>query len=209
MSNVIDQLAGLGVAVEHPAPADIVRSDLLRGRAAQRRRRFRRGVTGLGATAAVAVAAVAFTAAQPSPTPGPGPGAASTGLNLVAYTGTQLPGFTVGKVPEGFVLQGSNSYSLDIAQPGDKTPLQAYEGKLVVLLQSVDQGAIPAGKAVEVNGRPGTIAKVDPAAAQLFYSDGSHKIVIQAATKLGLTDEELVEFATSVTVTAKAQAGVG
>jgi hypothetical protein len=207
MSNVIDQLAGLGVSDEHPAPADIVRSDLLRGRAAQRRRRFRRGVTGLGATAAVAVAAVAFTAAQPAPAPAPGP--ASTGLNLVAYTGTQLPGFTVGKVPEGFVLQGSNSYSLDIAQPGDKTPLQAYEGKLVVLLQSKDQGPLPAGKAVEVNGRPGTISKFDPTAAQLFYSDGSHKIVIQAATKLGLTDEELVEFATSVTVTAKAQAGVG
>jgi hypothetical protein len=205
MSNVVDQLAGLGVAVEQPAPDDIVRSDLLRGRAAQRRRRFRRGVTGLGATAAVAVAAVAFTTGQPTPAPGP----ASTGLNLVAYTGTQLPGFTVGKVPEGFVLQGSNSYSLDIAQPGDKTPLEAYEGKLVVLLQSKDQGAIPDGKAVEVNGRPGTITKFDPTAAQLFYSDGSHKIVIQAATKLGLTDEELVEFATSVTVTAKAQASHG
>jgi len=205
MSNVIDQLAGLGVTVEQPAPDDIVRGDLLRGRAAQRRRRFRRGVTGLGATAAVAVAAVAFTAGQPSPSPGP----ASTGLDLVAYTGTQLPGFTVGKVPEGFVLQGSNSYSLDIALPDDKTSLDSYEGKLVVALQSKDQGSIPDGKAVEVNGRPGTITKVDPTAAQLYYSDGSNKIVIQSATKLGLTDEELVEFATSVTVTAKAQAGVG
>ena len=206
MSNVIDQLAGLGTDGELPAPDDIVRGDLLRGRAAQRRRRFRRGVTGLGATAAVAVAAVAFTAGQPSQGPGP----ASTGLDLVAYTGTQLPGFTVGKVPEGFVLQGSNTYSLDIALPDDKTPLEAYEGKLVVSLQSKDQGAIPDGKAVEVNGRPGTITKVDPTAAQLYYSDGSdNKIVIQAATKLGLTDEELVEFATSVTVTAKAQAGAG
>jgi hypothetical protein len=201
MSNVIDQLADLGTGVEQPAPADIVRRDLLRGRAALRRRRFRRGVTALGITAAVA--AVAVTAGQPSPGP------ASTGLDLVAYTGTQLPGFTVGKVPEGFVLQGSNSYSLDIARPDDQTSLDDYWGKLVVMLQSKDQGSIPDGKGVEVNGRPGTISKFDPAAAQLYYSDGSHEIVIQAATGLGLTDEELVEFAASVTVTAGAQAGVG
>ena len=203
MSNAIDQLAGLGTDVEQPAPDDIVRRDLLRGRAALRRRRFRRGVTGLGATAAIAVAAVAVTAGQPSPGP------ASTGLDLVAYTGTQLPGFTVGKVPEGFVLQGSNSYSLDVARPDDRTSLDDYRGKLVVILQSKDQGSIPEGKAVEVNGRPGTISKFDPAAAQLYYSDGNHEIVIQAATELGLTDEELVEFADSVTVTAEAQAGVG
>ena len=203
MSNVIDQLAGLGTDFEQPAPADIVRRDLLRGRAALRRRRFRRGVTGLGVTAAVAVAAVAVTSAQPSPGP------ASTGLDLVAYTGTQLPGFSVRKVPEGFVLQGSNSYSLDVARPDDQTSLDDYRGKLVVILQSKDQGSIPDGKAVEVNGRPGTISKFDPAAAQLYYSDGSHGIVIQAATELGLTDEELVEFAASVTVTAEAQAGVG
>jgi hypothetical protein len=203
MSNVIDQLAGLGTDGEQPAPADIVRCDLLRGRAALRRRRFRRGVTGLAATAAVAVAAIAVTAGQPSPGP------ASTGLDLVAYTGTQLPGFTVGKVPEGFVLQGSNSYSLDVARPDDQTHLDDYRGKLVVSLQSKDQGSIPDGKAVEVNGRPGTISKFDPAAAQLYYSDGSHEIVIQAATDLGLTDEELVEFAASVTVTAEAQATVG
>jgi hypothetical protein len=202
MSNVIDQLAGLGTDVEQPAPADIVRSDLLRGRAALRRRRFRRGVTCLGA-AAVAVAAVAVTAGQPSPGP------ASPGLDLVAYSGTQLPGFTVGKVPEGFVLQGSNSYSLDVARPDDQTHLDDHRGKLVVNLQSKDQGSVPDGKAVDVNGRPGTISKFDPAAAQLYYSDGSHKIVIQAATELGLTDEELVEFAASVTVTAEAQATVG
>jgi hypothetical protein len=203
MSNVIDQLAGLGTDFEQPAPADIVRRDLLRGRAALRRRRFRRGVAGLGVTAAVAVAAVAVTAGQPSPGP------ASTGLDLVGYTGTQLPGFTVGKVPEGFVLQGSNSYSLDVARPDNQTSLGDYRGKLVVILQSKDQASIPDGKAVQVNGRPGTISKLDPAAAQLYYSDGRHEIVIQAATELGLTDEELVEFAASVTVTAEAQAGVG
>jgi len=203
MSNVIDQLAGLGTGTSQPPTDDVVRRDLVRGRAAVRRRRFRRGVSGLGAAAAVAVTAVAITAGQPSPGPAP------TGLDLVAYTGDQLPGFTVGKVPEGFVLQGANPYSLDIARPDDHSEINDYRGKLVVMLQSKDQTTIPAGKAVEVNGHPGTISTFDPAAAQLYYSDGSHQIVVQSASSLGLTDEELVEFAASVTVTAEAEAGVG
>lgn len=203
MSNVIDQLAGLGTGTSQPPTDDVVRRDLVRGRAAVRRRRFRRGVSGLGAAAAVAVTAVAITAGQPSPGPAP------TGLDLVAYTGDQLPGFTVGKVPEGFVLQGANPYSLDIARPDDHSEINDYRGKLVVMLQSKDQTTIPAGKAVEVNGHPGTISTFDPAAAQLYYSDGSHQIVVQSDSSLGLTDEELVEFAASVTVTAEAEAGVG
>jgi hypothetical protein len=204
MSNVIDQLAGLGGDTDRTVTDETVRGDLTRGRAALRRRRFRRGLTGLTATAAVAVVAVAALS---------GPQAADTGsdsgLDLIAYDGAQLPGFTVGKVPEGFVLQGANSFSRDIARPDDDTSLDAYEGKLVVMLQSKDATGTPAGKAVEVDGRPGTISKVDPAAVQLFYSDGSHDIVIQSWSDLGLTDEELVEFASSVTVTSAAEAGVG
>jgi hypothetical protein len=203
MSDVIDRLAGLSTGIDQPPSEDTVRRDVLRGRAALRRRRVRRGSAGLGVAAAVAVVAVTVTTGQPSPGP------ASTGLDLVAYTGTQLPGFTVGKVPEGFVLQGSSSYSLDIARPDDRSSLDDYRGKLVVMLQSKDQESIPDGSAVQVNGRPGTISTFDPTAAQLYYTDGSHQIVIQAATELGLTDQELVEFAASVTVTAKAQAGRG
>ena len=203
MSSVIDQLAGLGTDVDHPVSDDIVRRDMLRGRAALRRRRFRRGITGLGATAAVAVAAVAVIGGQPSSGP------ANSGLDLVAYTGAQLPGFTVGKVPEGFALQGANEYSLDIARAGDESSLDDYQGKLVVMLQSKDQTSIPSGKAVTVDGRPGTISHYDPSATQLYYSDGSHEVVVQSASELGLTDDELVEFAASVTVTTHAQAGVG
>jgi hypothetical protein len=204
MNNVIDQLAELGAPVGQPPSDDTVRGDLVRGRAALRRRRVRRGITGLGASAAVAVVAVAASSGQQSPGT-----TSNSGLDLVAYHGAQLPGFTVGKVPEGFVLQGSNPFSLDIARPDDHSSLDDYEGKLVVMLQSKDQTETRAGKAVEVDGRPGTISKFDPAAAQLFYSDGTHDIVIQAWSGLGLTDAELVEFASSVTVTAEAQAGVG
>jgi hypothetical protein len=151
----------------------------------------------------VAVTAVALTAGQPSPGPAP------TGLDLVAYTGTQLPGFTVGKVPEGFVLQGSNPYSLDIARPDDHSSINDYRGKLVVMLQSTTMTRWPAGKAVEVDGRAGRISRADPFAAQLYFSDGRHQIVVQSASELGLTDAELVEFATSVTVTRDAEAMAG
>ena len=70
-------------------------------------------------------------------------------------------------VPEGFVLQGANAYSLDIARPDDHTSLGDFRHKLVVMLQSVDATSTPPGKAVEVNGRPGTISTFDPAAKQL------------------------------------------
>jgi hypothetical protein len=203
MSNVIDQLADLGGATNPPVSDHVVRGDLARGRAALRRRRFRRGLTGLSAAAAVAVAAVAVVGQQATDTD------SGSGLDLVTYKGAQLPGFTVGKVPEGFVLQGANEYSLDIARPDDTSSLDDFRGKLVVMLQSVDATAAPSGKAVEVDGRPGTISKIDPAATQLYYTDGSHDIVVQSATELGLTDAELVEFARSVTVTTNAQAGRG
>jgi len=204
-NNVIDQLAGLGDATHQAVSDDVVRGDLARGRAALRRRRFRRGLTGLSATAAVAVAAVAVVSGQQASDIDGG----GSGLDLVTYDGAQLPGFTVGKVPEGFVLQGSNQYSLDIARPGDTSSIDDYRGKLVVLLQSTTMTETPKGKAVEINGRPGTISKVDDAAAQLYYSDGRHDIVIQSWAGLGLTDDELVEFARSVTVTSDAVAMAG
>ena len=203
MSNVIEQLARLTPTTDQPASDDIVRDDLLRGRAALRRRRFRRGITGLGTAAAVAVTAVAIVVGQPSSEP------ADTGLDLVAYEGTQLPGFTVGKVPEGFVLQGSNKFSLGIARPDDQSSLEDFRGKLVVMLQSKSITRTPTGTPVEVNGRPGTISKVDPAGAQLYFSDGSNQIIVQSATELGLTDAELVEFASEVTVTSEAEASIG
>jgi hypothetical protein len=208
MSHLVEELGRLGAGADQPTPEDVVRRDLLRGRAALTRRRVRRTVTGLGATAAAAVLGVAVVGGQPS-SPGPRPSPGASGLDLVAYTGTQLPGFTVEKVPEGFVLQGASSFSLDIAEPGDHTSLNDFRGKLVVMLESKDITRTPAGTRVEINGRPGTISTFDPAAKQLYYSDGTHQIVVQSARELGLTDDELVEFASGVTVTAQAVAGVG
>lgn len=201
MSNVLEQLATLGTDAGPPSDS-VVRRDVARGRAALRRRRVRRGIAGVGATAAIAATAVVVTSGSPS-SPAPG------GLDLVVYTGKQLPGFTVEKVPEGFALQGANAYSLNISRPADHTSLNDYRDKLVVMLQSRDATGTPTGKAVTINGRPGTISTFDPTAKQLYYSDGTHDIVIQSASKLGLTDDELVEFAQGVTVTTEAKAAVG
>ncbi|HEX2893278.1 MAG TPA: hypothetical protein VHO29_04660 [Marmoricola sp.] len=205
MNHLVEELGRLGSGADQPTPEDVVRRDLLRGRAALARRRARRTVTGLGTIAATAVLALALTGGESSPSRHPAP----TGLDLVAYTGAQLPGFTVAKVPEGFVLQGANAYSLDIAPRENTTSLDDYRGKLVVMLQSKDATGVPAGKQVEVNGHPGTISTVDPTAKQLYYSDGTHQIVVQSPPEIGLTDAELVEFAAGVTVTAQATAGVG
>jgi hypothetical protein len=203
MSNVIEQLASLGTGADLPPSDSVVRRDLARGRAALRRRRVRRGIAGVGATGAIAATALIVTTTGGPSSTAPG------GLDLVVYTGTQLPGFTVEKVPEGFALQGANAYSLDVAPATDRTSLNDFRGKLVVMLQSKDVTGTPTGKAVTINGRPGTISTFDPTAKQLYYSDGTHDIVIQSATKLGLTDAELVEFAKGVTVTTEAEAGVG
>ncbi|MCW2751396.1 MAG: hypothetical protein JWR83_2506 [Aeromicrobium sp.] len=203
MSNVIEQLASLGTGADQPPSDSVVRRDLARGRAALRRRRARRGIAGVGATGAIAATALLVTTTGGPSSPAPG------GLDLVVYTGTQLPGFTVEKVPEGFALQGANAYSLDIARPTDPTSLNDFRGKLVVMLQSKDATGTPTGTAVTINGRPGTISTFDPTAKQLYYSDGTHDIVIQSAAKLGLTNAELVDFAKGVTVTSKAEAGVG
>jgi hypothetical protein len=205
VNQILDDLSRLRGTTDQSVPDDVVRRDLARGRAALTRRRARRVVSGIGATAAAAVLTVSVISAQSQSDPQP----KSSGVDLVAYTGTQLPGFTVAKVPEGFVLQGANEYSLDIAKPDDHSSIDDYRGKLVVMLQSRDATGTPTGKHVEVNGRPGTISTYDPTAKQLYYSDGTHDIVVQAPPELGLSDAELVEFAAGVTVTTEAVAGVG
>jgi hypothetical protein len=218
MSNVIDQLAGIGPDVEQAASADIARRDMLRGRAALRRRRFRRGLTGLGTTAAVAAAVVAVTTTQSAPgsTPtaiqsSPSAAPASTGFHLVDYSGPQVPGFDVEKLPEGYVLySGRPPYEEPptlLAVYQDKTGSELRWGKFIVAPQG--SPSPPAhGTAVEVNGRPGLIAKVGSNTTQIYYSDGSHDLFM-ACDGLGLTDKELVEFAESVSMTDDAAATRG
>jgi hypothetical protein len=129
-------------------------------------------------------------------------------IRLVAFHGAQLPGFTVAEVPEGYVLQGATAYSLDIAQPSDNTSLDSFTGKLVVMLQSHDVKMDTNGTPVTVNGHQGYLRE-GPPATTLEYTDGTHDIVVQSWQNIALTDDQLVQFASGVTVTAEAKAGYG
>jgi hypothetical protein len=205
MRALTDQLAELSaLPVTDPSEAT-VQADLQRGRAALRRRRL------VAATAGVALTAALASAASLSYAPRPGSSGHSHSpeqVRLVAYNGAQLPGFTVSEVPEGYVLQGATAYSLDIAQPNDRSSLDAFEGKLVVMLQSRDAKTNTSGTPVTINGHPGYLGTSDGARI-LEYTDGTHDIVVQDWQNIGLTDDQLVQFASGVTVTSTAQAGVG
>jgi len=214
MTDLESRLRGLR-GTTTPVDEDTVRADIGRARRALSRRRRARIGSAAVAVAAVGVVATVIVAGQPggqgsdiAEAPTPSPTHAAT-LRLVDYTGIQQPGFTVAKVPAGFVLQGATPYSLDVAKAGDHSSLNDFEGKLVVMLQSKDATFHKTNRAVTVHGTTGYLRAEDGGATALEYLDGDHDVVIQAWSGLGLTDAQLVEFADGVTVTSGAQASVG
>lgn len=209
MNDLLDQLGRLA----GPAPeADdaTVAADLRRGRVALRRRRLARSATsGIAALAVAGVAtAVVVGGNSGSSTPTASNRSTAPTIRLADYDGTQLPGFEVTKVPTGFVLQGANAYTLDIARPDDQSSVDSFAGKLVVMLLSKDAPFDTSGQQVDVNGHPGYL-RHDDGTAILEYSDGTHDVVVQSWSGIGLTDQQVVEFADGVTVTDAAVAGVG
>lgn len=193
---------------------EAVRRDLLRARGAARRRAARRFTAGIGVAAVTAVGVTLVvsnqgtptdeppTIAQPSQTP-------DATVDLVAYTGAQQPGFVVTKVPEGFVLEGATPFNLNVARAGDTSGLDVFEDKLVVMLESSSVTTPPEGTPVEVGALDGWLRNTEGGTWTLTYDDGAHRVVVQAWKTLGLTEDQVIEFAEGVTVTAEAQAGVG
>jgi hypothetical protein len=205
MTDLETRLRALHVPAAPPTD-EIVAADVRRARTAARRRRavrFTTGGIGLAAVGAVAATVVLSGQSQPS-----APAHDSGSVRLVDYTGAQEEGFEVAKVPDGYVLQGSTPFSLDVAPADDHTGLDVYEGKLVVMLQSQDADFHRTGRTVQVHGSTGYLREQDDARI-LEYSDGEHVVVVQSWENIGLTDAQLVEFANGVTVTDAAQAGVG
>lgn len=207
-------------------------ADLARGRRLLRRRRQRlAGLVGL--TAAVlcgvlvplalqgsapgqhtAPAAVASSRPQPShsqsgQTVAPVPSAHQ--IKLVAWVGTQPPGYQVAWMPKGWVVQGSTPYALVMAPPNDKDKSpDSYIGKLVVMLQSRDATAPPASWANQpVNGREGKFDVQGDTQILTFKNASGQWVVIQAPVSLGWDSAELAKFAGGVRVLAAAQQGRG
>jgi hypothetical protein len=223
LPDLADRLHRLGGHA--PAPSDdTVRRDLARGRGASRRRALRVGTAGLTLAAVVGVGTAIAVNAERAPAPGPSlaapsagatgatdgtPDASAEGVRLVAYAGEQEPGFVVAKVPAGFVLEGATSYNLNVARADDHSGLDVFEDKLVVMLESQSVTGEPEGAPVEVGEHDGWLRTVEGGTQILTYDDGENRVVVQAWKSLGLSDQQVIEFAEGVTVTAEAQAGVG
>ncbi len=207
-------------------------ADLARGRRLLRRRRQR--LAGLaGVTAAVlcgvlvplalqgsapshhpAPAAVASSRPQPSHSQASqtsAPDKQSRQIKLVAWVGTQPPGYQVAWMPKGWVVQGSTPFALVMAPPNDKDKSpDSFVGKLVVMLQSRDATAPPADWANQpVNGRPGKFDVQGPTQILTFKNASGQWVVIQAPVFLGWDSAELAKFASGVQVLAAAQQGRG
>jgi hypothetical protein len=220
VKTLLELALGDGIAPEPGRPADPA-ADLARGRRRLRRRRL--GVLA-GVTAAVLCGALVplsqhgpsgVAAARPSATASAphattsGP-ASSRKIALVAWEGTQPPGYRVSEMPKGWVVQGSNPYALVIAPANDasKNP-DVFIGKLVVMLQSKDATSPPSGISQPVNGRPGVFQVQGDTQILTFQIAGGRWIVIQAPASLGWDSAELARFAGGVQVLVAAQPGRG
>ena len=109
-------------------------------------------------------------------------------------------------MPRGYVLQGISGSVLDIAESGDHSPLDSFDGKLVVMLN--DYPGAATGTPVSVSGHPGRINDQD-GVLSLIYSDGTHNVEVQSWSNIHLSRDQLVQFAEGVTVLSSAQEGHG
>jgi hypothetical protein len=215
MNDLTDRLAGLGTTAGAPTDATVA-ADVARGSTAlARRRRTRAAGAGVGLTLALGVGLGVAVIAQPDDPAAPPSAVPDTSeapapdVALVAYEGEQPEGFEVAVIPEGFFVQGSHAFSFTIAPDGDTSHPDGYEHKLVVMLES--QSKAPGdleGDPVQVGDAAGGI-RTSAEATTLEFMQGDFDVVVQMWNDVGLTDEQLIEFAEGITVTDDAQAGVG
>jgi hypothetical protein len=225
MSDITELFQAIGPDGAGDPAAATVDGDLTRGRVAlvkaHRRAVVRRSMFATGSL--VVAAAVAVTATQiggggskdRSATPITGPAQIvqhhhASAVRLVDWTGAQLNGFNVDEVPAGWHLSGSTQYALTVNSADDNNnDPNVFEGKLTVLLASVDEQSFPAdGQHVTVDGQPGVVW--NGGEEMLGYTDAAgHRVVIQAPDALHWTSDQLVSFAEGVHVTSNALAGRG
>jgi hypothetical protein len=230
MADLMTRLAALHDGAPGTVDDGIIAADLRRGHAAVIARRRRR--TGVASAATLGIVAVgslsyAFTTSDhprvaqalaprvvvthapsdaASTTTKPHASAAASPIELVAYDGKQLPGYTVKWIPKGYVLQGISGSVLDVSEQGDHSPLDTFLGKLVVMLN--DHPGPTDGQPVTVSARPGNITDQDGVLA-LYFNDGTHNVEVQAWSNVRLSRAQLIQFAEGVTVLPSAQEGHG
>jgi hypothetical protein len=194
--------------------------DVARGRSLLLRRRL---ISSGGVIAAAAVGAMVPTilgsgSAGPVAAGHPSHPAVSTtpvqkshrSIALVAFTGDQVPGYTVAEVPQGWVIQGGTPFALVIGAKGDPdTNVDSFAGKLVVMLQSRDASPPTSGQSDPVKGHPGFLDVQGDTQILTFQRADSRWVVIQAPTSLGWDAAQLAQFASGVQVLGNAQPSRG
>jgi hypothetical protein len=199
-----------------PVGDEIVQQDVSRGQAAVQRTRRRQawaagGIGGLALAAVIAGSVLANTLPtsdiQALPTSDPISGTTQPVMELVSYTGAQPDGFHLGTIPAGFAIETSDQNTLTLAPIGEGAGTSSegpggYTGKIVISKNgSFDYNRDL--REVTINGQPALIAltdDVDPATEVQFVT-GDHTVNIQIWNSMLLTDEQIVDFAESITVT--------
>jgi hypothetical protein len=199
-----------------PVGDEIVQQDVSRGQAAVQRTRRRQawaagGIGGLALAAVIAGSVLANTLPtsdiQALPTSDPISGTTQPVMELVSYTGAQPDGFHLGKIPAGFAIESSDEDTLILSPLGEGAASSTegpagYTGKIVIS----KNGTFDYSKdlrEVTINGQPARIALTDDVepATEVQFVTGDHTVNIQIWSSLHLTDEQIVDFAQSITVT--------
>jgi hypothetical protein len=217
MTDVIDRLADLGqIPIAQPETSTID-GDLARARKALRRRHRRAGSATLSLAVVVAGGTAWFTsdshhsarrtpvvAAQPTPLK----------IKLVDYVGQEPRGFNIGTIPQGYDLdlQASTPYSIVVAPSEDanKDP-DSFVGKLVVSAEEASTfGPLSSlgTQSVSVGNAPGRLGD-DGTATQIWWQVGSIVIDVQSWDSIGLTHQQIVDFASSVSTTSQLKLSLG
>ena len=229
-----------GIAGPNPPPsAEQVTADIARGRRALRRRRTVQTVAGSSFAVAALVAGFAVTAggndASPSaPVAGGDRPSSAAAVKLVAYQGEQPKGFTIDTVPEGYVIESGDDYSLVLApkKPQKHEGISpsaiagSFIGKIAIMLESKDQsGPSREGITVQVGDPSGTLLKSlrgetpdGPAPTapggdtgwELWVKQPSGVyLIVQFWQGLGLSQDQMIEVGAGVHVEEGAKQGVG
>jgi len=216
-------------AAAHAGAMRGVDGDLARGQRLLRRRTRDRMLGTSAAVAAVAVA-VAVPALTSGPNPKPAVAAsqpatagvshsaapadashpAATGIRLVAYTGTQPPGYVVKVIPDNWVIQGSTPFALTIApaNAANKDP-DSFLGKLVVTQESFDTSSAQSWTSARVPGHTAYYSVQGNTASLVIEQTPSRWLLVQAPTALHWTEQQEVQFGLGVTILSTAQEGKG
>lgn len=202
-----------------PASEADLRGDLARGHSALRRRRVTLVTNGTLALAVIGGLVLASSSALDGSSPANAPVVAAptvpldtaSAIQFVAYTGDQPAGFAVATVPEGWKLQGVDSYVLLIAPPTGVDPsLDVFVGKIAVMLESQDASGPYEGTEIAVGDRTGVLSRMGDGYGQLHWTDAKgNNLVVQWPDTREWTDAQIADFAAGVEVTGDAQAGRG